>query len=412
MKEKNNTEKGFEIVQIIIVIAGIIALSGMLYQWVTNTLQSGGISPRTSPIFNYETSTPETSTSTGATSTEQRFSSSVSVSEKQEESVSEGGKETQQEQVIPDQSPQESTQQETAEIQEEQPIEQKISTSTQEKNANSSPEESQTEKISFLRFVSSEDGRYELDEAEISELKSLNVNGIRICPMYQTTGNGKAYLFGWKDYYIDLIRKAHQAGFAVFLEPNAFTFGRLQQTDDPRYIDTFIDIALEWAKIAEEENVEFFSPLNEPNAFFATQKLIDEWIQSSKELKDDFSGGLVLKFADIGPEKISDIEGYDYLAFDIMWGDNRYNELRDRLRTAVAKGNSLKEKYNLKGFIFGELGAENSRVDENTQAEIFRTILEETWGKVDGYCFLGWSDLEFSFRDRKAEDVVKEWFSR
>lgn len=121
-----------------------------------------------------------------------------------------------------------------------------------------------------------------------------------------------------------------------------------------------------------------------------------------------------MKFADIGPEKIGDISEYDYLAFDIMWNDARYQELRNHLKMAVEKGNNLKKKkYDLKGFFFGELEAERSRIDKNVQAQLFKIILEETWGKVDGYCFLGWSNLEFRFRDNgEAKEIIKEWYAR
>jgi len=267
--------------------------------------------------------------------------------------------------------------------------------------------------IKFLKMVSSENGMYSFDDEEIEELKSLNVNTIRICPLYEIGSNGDIKLVESEKFYINLIRKAHQAGFAVMLEPNIAGPSGFPELSDPRYVDELMNIASKWAKIAEQENVEFYSPLNEPDAVFSDESLVNEWIKKSQNMRSLFSGNLVLKFADIGSENIRDIGNYDYLAFDIMWGDDRYNELKDYLKIAVKKGNGLKEEYNLKGFFFGELGAEKSMVDENTQAEIFRTILNETWGKVDGYCFLGWSDLEFSFKNNEeAKAVIREWYSR
>ena len=120
-----------------------------------------------------------------------------------------------------------------------------------------------------------------------------------------------------------------------------------------------------------------------------------------------------MKLADIGPENIENIENYDYVAFDIMWGDSRYNELKNTLNLAINKAKSLIEKYNFKGFFFGEIGADRRRVSKDVQAEIFRTVLENTWEEVDGYCFLGWSDLEFRFRDnQKAKNIIGEWFGK
>jgi hypothetical protein len=210
-----------------------------------------------------------------------------------------------------------------------------------------------------------------------------------------------------------MIRKAKYEGLAVLLEPNMFVGGALTRLEDSEYLDKLFAVCSEWAKIAEEEKVELYSPLNEPDVLFGgDQKLIAGWIERSRELRPLFSGYLVLKFADLGPAEIEGIDHYDYIAFDIIWGDERLDELKQHLKRAIAKGNELKEAYSLRGFFFGELGAEKARVDEHTQAEIFRTILEETWGKVDGYDFLGWSELEFGFKGREGEEVIREWFSR
>lgn len=274
----------------------------------------------------------------------------------------------------------------------------------------------QRQNISFLKFVSSENCMYSLDASEVAQLKSLNVNGIRICPLYSLR-NGKISEDVPEFFITSLIKKAHQEGFAVFLEINAG--GKPTETGEPenrynqKYIDNLYDIALHWAKIAEKENVEFFSPLNEPNLVFVDSDSAGQWIKKSQGLKSAFSGNLVLKLADLGPEKIEGIDKYDYLAFDIMWGDAQYQELENHLKTAIQKGRGLKDRYNLKGFFFGEIGAERSRVSKDVQVGVFKTVLEQTWRKVDGYCFLGWSDLEFRFKDNeKAKETIKEWYSK
>ena len=276
----------------------------------------------------------------------------------------------------------------------------------------------QRQELSFLKFISSENCLYSLDDSEVQKLKSLNINGIRICPLYSLGKDGSIKEEIPEFFFTNLIKKAHQEGFAVFLDINVGgipteTGEPARRYDNPKYIDDLYEISLYWAKIAEEEKVEFFSPLNEPNLMFVNEDLANQWIEKAKDLKSVFFGNLVLKFADIGPEKIENINGYDYLAFDIMWGDARYQELRDHLKRAIEKGNNLKQQYGLKGFFFGELGAERSRVSKDVQAEIFKTIFQETWGKVDGYCFLGWSNLEFSFRDNeKAIEIIKTWYSK
>jgi len=350
---KSQKEKGITTLHIIITVVVIILLSGVLYLWVNHTLRYGGVSERRGSYF--------------------------------QEEVFKNYKEEQQN--------------EASDLEEE-------------------TKKYQREEISFLKFVSSENCLYYFDEKEIAELKSLGVNGVRICPLYSLRRDGKIKEDIPEFLVVNLIKKAHQEGFAVFLDINAG--GKPTETGEPenrydsqKYIDELYDIALHWAKIAEKEKVEFFSPLNEPNLVFVNLDLAKQWISKSQELKPVFSGNLVLKLADIGPEEIIDISKYDYLAFDIMWGDSRYNELKSHLNLAINKGNSLKQRYNLKGFFFGELGAERSMVTKDVQAEIFKTILETSWGRVDGYCFLGWSNLEFRFKDNElAKEVIKKWYSR
>ncbi len=276
----------------------------------------------------------------------------------------------------------------------------------------------QKQDITFLKFVSSENGMYSLNSEEIEELKSMNVNGIRICPLYSLRQDGNIKEDISESWVIATIEEAHLAGFAVFLDINVG--GQPTETgepehryDDPKYVDDLYNIALHWAEIAEKEKVEFYSPLNEPDLMFTSLDLVNQWINKSQELRSVFSGNLVLKFADIGPQEIKYVESYDYLSFDIMWSDPTYQELREHLEHAVEKGNNLKKQYNLKGFFFGELGAERSSVNKSVQAELFKIFLEETWGKVDGYCFLGWSSLEFKFRDNsEAKEIIKEWYSK
>jgi len=376
--------RGFALGQLIIGIGIMILLAGMLYLWVSNTLQFGGLSKKSAPMS--------------------------SSSEKQVEKPSEVSPET-------------SKAEEHGSLEPEEKSEEKPSVpETPKKKPKIKSEENleyQRQDISFLKFVSSENCMYFLNSDEIKELKELNVNGIRICPLYSISPDGGLKEDVPEFLIVGLIRKAHQAGLAVFLEvnfagpPGDGEFGGFPHLTEPFFVEKIYDAASHWAKVAEKENVEFYSPLNEPNLVFADKNLVSQWVKKSQDLRSLFSGNLVLKLADIGPENIGDISGYDYLAFDIMWSDARYDELRSHLSIAVNKADNLKQKYNLKGFFFGELGAERSMVSKDVQAGIFKTIFQETWGKVDGYCFLGWSDLEFKFKDNEAaKEIIKNWYKK
>jgi len=381
-------QRGFALTHLIISIGITILLVGVLYFWAGNTLQFGGLSkksaPPSSPPEEQVEKSPEAPPEAPKTKEQELSKSKEKSEEKSEEEPS-----------VPE------TPKKESEIKSEEAL------------------EYQRQDISFLKFVSSENCMYFLDPDEIKELKELNVNGIRICPLYSVLPDGGLKEDVPEFLIVSLIKKAHQAGLAVFLEvnfagaPGDNEFGGFPHLTEPFFVEKIYDIASHWAKIAEKENVEFYSPLNEPNATFANENLVDQWVEKSQDLRSFFSGNLVLKFADIGPGNVGNIRGYDYLAFDIMWGDARYDELRNHLNIAVNKADNLREKYNLKGFFFGELGAERSMVSKDTQTEIFKTIFQETWGKVDGYCFLGWSSLEFKFKDNEAaKEIIKNWYKK
>jgi len=385
----NRKQNGFALVHLIIGIGIIILLAGVLYIWVGHTLQFSDLSNKR-----------------------------VSQFEDKENRVEKQNKQEQkEEEERTDETPGKSEESELQEtkLSEKKEIEQEIEKGTE----GVKPKEYQRKEITFLKFVSSENCLYFLDHSEIAELKSLNVNGIRICPGYSVLSDGSIVEEVPKVLIIQLIEKAHNAGFAVFLEvnfagpPDSTEFGGFPHLTDPIFIEKIYKTALYWAEIAEKENVEFYSPLNEPNAVFANDNLVNQWIEKSQHLRPFFSGNLVLKLASTGPENIGNIDKYDYLSFDIMWGDAKYHELKDYLNIAINKASHLKEKYNLKGFFFGELGTERSMVTKVVQAEVFKTIFEETWDRVDGYCFLGWSDLEFRFRDNEdAKDIIKIWYKK
>jgi len=105
-----------------------------------------------------------------------------------------------------------------------------------------------------------------------------------------------------------------------------------------------------WAEIAENGQVEFFSPLNEPN-FVLSQEEGFRWAQMVLPLiREKFSGDVVLKLG--GGAEINDIDhdysGYDYVAFDIYasadleyWGQ--------MVSRSVGVLGEIVKKYSLKG---------------------------------------------------------------
>ena len=128
-KKINKKQKGFALAQLIIGIGIMILLAGMLYLWVSNTLQSGGLSKKSvSPL---------------------------SRSEERVEKSSEASKAEKQESLESEEKPEEKPS--VPETPKEEP---KI------KRGNAL--EYQRQDISFLKFVSSENCMYFLNSDEIS----------------------------------------------------------------------------------------------------------------------------------------------------------------------------------------------------------------------------------------------------
>ena len=268
-------------------------------------------------------------------------------------------------------------------------------------------------------------------EKEGEKMRTSGVNIVAIRPEYCPKNHKIALAFlgppttqkRLKQRYLNLIRRAHRQGLAVFLELNAMAPGcRLKKEDLPWFMENFVAQSLEWARIAEEEQVELFSPLNEPNLIFGSDQLAFQWGKMIlPKIRAVYSGEVVFKLADMVEE--GDFSGYDYLAFDVFPGPD-LKEWRHQVRRAVALMSTLVAQYNLKGAFFGETGALIRRpkgtaaqlaagavFSESGQAQVLETLFEESWGRVKGYFLLDWNPRsEYSFLNPQAQTVIKKWY--
>ena len=272
-------------------------------------------------------------------------------------------------------------------------------------------------------------------DKDVEKMREDGVNIICISPLYIVLPDGSLKSVGespeWEGHaerlYVEYIRKAHKAGFAVYLtldpvpmEPaDPWKIEPLSGERKNKFIEEFNQVVLRWAEIAEEEKVELFSPMNEPETLLGCKDGV-KWSENIlPEVKKRFKGDVIVKFADIGPpelEKYGDLAGYDYLAIDV-YADNP-KEVKERLRTEVIpRVMDLVEKYSMKGFVFGEMGGDVK--DKERLAEILDAFFNESWNYTKGYFVSGWgknpdpSDpTDCTFTNTPAEDVVKEWFGK
>jgi len=270
-------------------------------------------------------------------------------------------------------------------------------------------------------------------EQDVENMTADGVNIFAVPVLYNINSDGTVeivYKAEWEgneeEGYITLIRKAHNAGLAVFLELDPCMQGGqtalVPEGIRETFMQNFTSVCLHWAEIAEQENVELFSPINEPNNVLGDEYAIKLAENILPLVKQKFTGGIVIKFAGEGPGDIwqyGSIEGYDYVAVDIYAIDISEDVfIEDYLKgTVIPYANGYVENYNLNGYIFGEMGV--GADNEEQQAQIFQRFFEETWENTKGYFLCAWGPKidptdpfpDVSFTGRPAENVIREWYT-
>jgi hypothetical protein len=150
------------------------------------------------------------------------------------------------------------------------------------------------------------------------EIKRLGINIVPVTVPYCVRGkNIKPIVYGpplpgklREKFIIRQIERAHQQGFAVFLELNTLAPRCETEIQHKAYfIQKFVAESRRWAAIAERYQVELFSPLNESSWVLAGGEFA--WAQKVlPEVKKVFRGEVVLKMAGMG-RKIGNYRGYD-----------------------------------------------------------------------------------------------------
>lgn len=199
------------------------------------------------------------------------------------------------------------------------------------------------------------------------------------------------------------------------------------------------EIAIEWAKIAEEEKVDIFSPLNEPFLHIGYERTFAWYKDILPELRKVYHGllaprGLQAYHFEPGLDLIEradtqfDFSGWDLVAFDIFGRNTRnFDEFRKYLQVVIAKAWEIKEKYGAKGIIFGEIGEPNKTEESfpgldpvELTKQSWQVIYEESYGLVDYLFFWDWTgspqeengQLKNYPAGDKLKNTLKDLFSK
>ncbi len=400
-------KKNFTLIQTIFAVIIFILLSGVVYLWVNNTLKFGEISKRNVPQTQEESKVEE---------------------EKFEEKEQKEKVETKEESVsLPQESPSSTPP----------PASSSTSPSPPPEEQPTLPETGSHQRldISFFKGVWAQPGGEERAlKNDIEKMKKDGVNIFAFSVLYHTNHDGTVEIispnYKWNSDpeggYINLIRMAHNARLGVYLNIDFDhwwedqKFLSVSEKVKNKFLESAKKASLYWAEIGEREQVEMFSPMNEPTNILGKKEGI-KWMEDIlPDIKKKFKGktNVALFGAEVGDlSSYGSIAGYDYVSVNVYTIDTSNKEFLDYIKyDVVPYMENLVKKYNLKGYLFGEMGVPASN---EKQDKVFQEFFEITWNNTSGYFLSGWGpkimlddpfpDMQFTGYD--AENVIKNWYN-
>jgi hypothetical protein len=175
----------------------------------------------------------------------------------------------------------------------------------------------------------------------IQEMKDLGMNTVYLAVMInQEEGNPLVGLD--KSHIVDDIQTAHRNNMKVMLTTQIYPKPRLEEKD----LKTLNSLILEAAKLAEENNVELFAPLAEPDTIISGN--IGRWRQVIlSKVKTVYHGEIFWAGCGAGPslpdkQIISQISkqpsgnyiGYDYIGFPLLFPISERLEPEEQIQFA------------------------------------------------------------------------------
>jgi hypothetical protein len=296
---------------------------------------------------------------------------------------------------------------------------------------------------------------------KLDDFKKIGVNYLQIIYWIEVDRNGsvlsdEATLSPKEASIIKMIEEAHDAGFKIWLQlypefystqgkhggdpsiglPSELELGPVK--DIEKFKQQMIDKVKHWAKIAQENNVELFSPTCELIIFFPRDHSSSSFYPVLADvIKSVYSGPIVPKAEitwqkyNINPENdisFFNFTGYDYVTADLFGnrgeGVTSLDDYRGYIRNILNTLEEMKSKYGAKGIIFSEIGTPDdceqtdsrciynlNSSKEQIYAATTQIIFEETEGKVNGYSFWGVTQCKGDTSAHPAAiEVIKKFY--
>jgi hypothetical protein len=231
-----------------------------------------------------------------------------------------------------------------------------------------------------------------------------------------------------KERAVEDIVLAHKNGLKVYLVLYPEKIGGHEAygqglKDPEKYMRQIGDIAVDWAKLAQENKVELFSPLNEIFLFVGNEKAIQWYKDILPRVKAVYSGELAprgLQFYDWDPLQGKPIErglldfdftGWDYIASDFYCQHvDSFEHMKTCLLATINKSIELKDRYGAKGVFLGEishLGGSNAKLEssESFNRDSYALLMKEGVGRIDGFFFWDWEGYS-----EEMKDNIKDYY--
>jgi hypothetical protein len=288
-----------------------------------------------------------------------------------------------------------------------------------------------------------------LDQHEIDELKEAGINYVQVVVWPQVLDNESVYVlprsFGNPDdriSYNNLLKESSkteekvisrinaldEAGFGTYLVIYPERYGAHELygkglRDVEEFLSKMEEITLEYARVAEENDVEMFSPPNELQLWVGAERAMKWYEDILPKIKEIYSGevaprGLTFydwdSLNDVPIEKAVakfNFAGWDYIASDVYCNQiESLEEFKTCLRATIYKSIELKEKYGAKGIIYGEishLGGSNPELENSKEYNIksYDIFSRENLGRADGIFFWNWESY-----CEEMKKIIKQYY--
>lgn len=231
-----------------------------------------------------------------------------------------------------------------------------------------------------------------------------------------------------REIVINNIQTAHRNGLKVGLT-TVHTPPEMEDLD----IELLNSKIIEYARLAEEYDVEFFAPMGEVEKLFHPNT--GEWRQEIlPRIKEVYHGKIIWEgtgpglsdkalpeefFKEISEQPPGDFSGYDYIGFSIMLQPEgmALEDYPQYIDNALKYKLAQAERDNCKGIIITEFGVlRGGPWNKEEIARAHEIVLEKGKDKVVGFFvnsdFLG-EELPgwFIEEDLKTQEVIRRWFT-